>query len=287
MDVIETVRVLDQQGAAYPIFIPDGRSGYESLEIVSAILGQTKSVHAGSGVIRVTEHDPLMLARRLQTMQAFSSNRCFLGVGTGSPGPRPAGAIDSMLKRLDELGRSFSQFPVGVEPPEVWVAALRLGISRRSMTSADGLLLNFCTPQHVSRLIEGLGAKRPKELGFACYLKLFYSAKNNHGAKRLLVQEFLNYDSMPQYHQMFEQDGTAEALVSFKETEEWKSRDFEVPKKLLRVSLANPQGDELTNYVESFRQAGVGLPVIYPYFPEGEERAFKLETVKRVIESVG
>ena len=195
--------------------------------------------------------------------------------------------IDSMLKRLDELRSSFQQFPTGVEQPEVWIAALKLGISKRSMKSANGLLLNFCAPQHVSRLIEGLGSGRPKELKFACYLKVFYSSKSNDAAKRLLVQEFLNYDSIPQYHQMFVQDGTAEAVASFKENGKWTSGDFEVPNELLRVSLANPHGNELANYVESFRRAGVGLPVIYPYFPEGESRAFKLETVNSVLESVG
>jgi luciferase-like monooxygenase len=285
--VTETVLVLDQQGPAYPVFIPDGRSGYESLETVSAILGQTRRLHAGSGVIRLMEHDSLLLARRLQTLQAFSSNRCFLGVGTGSPGPQPAMTIDSMLKRLDDLRTSFQQFPTGVEPPEVWVAALRPGISKRSMKSANGLLLNFCTPQHVSRLIEGLGSRRPKELELACYLKLFYSAKSNDTPKRLLVQEFLNYDSIPQYHQMFVQDGTAEAIASLKQTDEWRKHDFDVPKELLKVSLANPEGNELANYVESFRREGVGLPVIYPYFPEAEGRAFKLQTVKSVLDSVG
>ncbi len=285
--MLETVRVLDQQGPAYLVFIPDGRTGYESLGIVSAILGQTRRLYAGSGVIRLMEHDPLLLARRLQTMQAFSSNRCFLGVGTGSPGLHPATTIDSMLKRLGELRNSFRQFPTGVEPPKVWVAALRPGISKRSMNSADGLLLNFCTPQHVSSLIEELGSRRPNKLEFACYLKLFYSSKNIDNAKRLLVQEFLNYDSIPQYHQMFVQDGTAEALVSFKENGEWRSRGFEVPNELSKISLANPQEDELANYVKSFRQAGVGLPVIYPYFPDGEDQAFKLETVKRLLDSVG
>jgi len=101
-----------------------------------------------------------------------------------------------------------------------------------------------------------------------------------------MLQEFLNYDSTPQYHEMFVQDGTAEAISSFKENEGWKSGDVDVPKELLRVSLANPRSDELVQYVKSFRQAGVALPVVYPYFPNDEDPRFKLETVKRMVKSL-
>jgi hypothetical protein len=101
-----------------------------------------------------------------------------------------------------------------------------------------------------------------------------------------MVQEFLNYDSTPQYHSMFEQDGTANAISSFKSNEDWKSGPFKVPKELLRVSLANPQTEDLVQYVKSFRQGGVTLPVVYPYFPNGEDSSFKLETVKRILKSL-
>jgi len=59
-----------------------------------------------------------------------------------------------------------------------------------------------------------------------------------------------------------------------------------VPKELLRVSLANPRSDDLVQYVKSFRQAGVTLPVAYPYFPSGEDARFKLETVNRIVKSL-
>jgi luciferase-like monooxygenase len=285
-DVRAAVRLLDQSSEPCPIFIPDGRGGNESIEVVSAILGQTKRVHAGSGVIRLLEHDAALLARRIQTIQAFSSNRCFLGIGTGSPGPNHAATIESMLRRLGEVRRNLEHLPQGVDAPEVWIAALRLGIAKKVMNSANGLVLNFCTPHHVSRMVEGLGAQRPKTLQLACYLKLFYSSRSDYTAKRLLVQEFLNYDSIPQYHEMFLQDRTAGALAWFKESNEWRTRDFDVPKELLSVSLANPRGEELRRYVESYRKAGLNLPVIYPYFPEDESEEFKLETVEGMLDAV-
>jgi len=285
-DVTKTAELIDKLPQTYRIFIPDGRAGYESLQTVSAILTMTRRVRAGSGVIRLLEHDPSILARRLQTIQAFSSNRCFLGVGTGPPGSQPSNMIRSLLQRIAEIRSDFDKSPQNIEAPEAWVAALRPGIATQVMSKADGLILNFCTPEHASRVVATLGNRTSGEPRIACYLKLFYASKGNDSAKRLLVQELLNYDFIQHYHQMFLQDHTAEAIARFRQSNDWKSHEFELPDQLLKVSLANPSADELAAYVKSFEEAGVDLPVIYPYFPEDEKQSFKLQTVNRICGSV-
>ena len=159
-------------------------------------------------------------------------------------------------------------------------------MAKRAAIKADGLLLNFCSPQHASKLVEAARVARVEGIDFACYLKIFYSSQGPESAQRLMLQEFLNYDSAPQYHEMFVQDGTAKAISTFKENEGWKSGPVDVPKELLRVSLANPESDELVQHMKAFRQAGVTLPVVYPYFPSGEDAMFKLETVNRIVKSL-
>jgi alkanesulfonate monooxygenase SsuD/methylene tetrahydromethanopterin reductase-like flavin-dependent oxidoreductase (luciferase family) len=285
-EIRETALALDLSDRVSRIFVPDGRSGYESLEITSLILALTKRVRAGSGVIRLLEHDPLLLTRRVQTLQALSSNRFIFGVGTGSPGAQPGKAVSAMLQRLDEMKKACQNFSPDVKAPEIYVAALRVGIARRAASRVDGLLMNFCSPRHAAALIAGVRAERDAGIDFACYLKIFYSSQSDEAAERLMLQEFLNYDSAPQYHEMFVQDGNAKAISSLKENEGWKSGPIEVPKELLRASLANPQMDELVHYVRSFRQAGVTHPVVYPYFPNDEGSEFKTETVKAITESL-
>ena len=285
-EIKETAVVLELSDRVSHIFVPDMRTGYESLEIASSILALTKRVHSGSGVIRLLEHDPQLLTRRVQTLQALSSNRLMLGVGTGSPGPQPGRTVGAILQRLEELKKAFGGFPQGVRPPEIYVAALKLGIAKRAASMADGLLLNFCSPQHASKLVEAARGERSERIDFACYLKIFYSSQSDESAQRLMLQEFLNYDSAPQYHEMFVQDGTANAISSLKENEGWKSGPVDVPKELLRASLANPQRDELVQYVKSFKQAGVTLPSVYPYFSNDEDPRFKTETVNRIVKSL-
>src|SRR5207247_3592061 len=102
-EIGEISTVLEKNSRVTRVFIPDVSSGFESLEVVSSILAVTTRVRAGSGVIRLLEHDPALLTRRVQTLQAFSSNRFFLGVGTGSPGPKPGMSVPAMLPRLGAL----------------------------------------------------------------------------------------------------------------------------------------------------------------------------------------
>src|SRR5215467_12285030 len=276
----------DKSAETNYVFIPDGRTGYEALEIAASLLGRTHQIHVGTGVIRIGEHDPMMLARRLETLQAFSGNRCFLGIGTGSPGPNPRASIGLMLDRLQQFKVNLERLQAGIASPEVWIAALRIPIARRVMDVADGLLLNFCSPSHVALVLDGLGPKKPKTLRLGCYLKVFFSAEGDDSAKRLLVQEFLNYDSIPQYHEMFMKDGVAQSLTRFRESGEWRTNTFDLPSELLRVSVANPSEDELRSYVKSFTRAGLQLPIIYPYFPTDEGQDTKIAIVRRVLESV-
>lgn len=276
-------KAADEHENLAAIFIPDGRSGYEAIEIASWVLAETRRVYAGSGVIRLLEHDPLLLARRVQTIQAFDSNRLILGVGTGTPGPNPGRSVREMLLRLDELDKLFQSFPEGVEPPEIYIATLKTRIAQQAARFADGLLMNFCSPIHASNIIKAAKPQTVSAIEFACYLKIFYSSKNKETANRLMIQEFLNYDSTPQYHQMFIQDGTAEAIARFRQRDDWKRGPVDAPKELLAVSLANPRNDELDRYVRSFRDAGVTLPVLYPYFPGDEKPEFKLSTLENLV----
>ena len=101
-----------------------------------------------------------------------------------------------------------------------------------------------------------------------------------------MIQEFLNYDSAPQYHEMFLQDGTAHAISELRKDGGWKRGPIDLSRELLRVSLVNPTDEELREYAKSFREAGITLPVIYPYFPSDESPEFKLETVERILKSI-
>ena len=51
----------------------------------------------------------------------------------------------------------------------------------------------------------------------------------------------------------------------------------------MRISLANPTDAELAAYVTRFREVGVDLPCLYPYFEPGEDEAFKMSKVEEMM----
>jgi hypothetical protein len=73
-------------------------------------------------------------------------------------------------------------------------------------------------------------------------------------------------------------------LKKFKSDDFWKKQSIELPRDLSHISLANASDDELEHYVQSFRHAGITLPVIYPYFPMDENSDFKQKTMKRILD---
>src|SRR5207253_10590237 len=175
LEIKDTAVALELSDKVSRIFVPDMRIGYESLEIASSILALTKRVRSGSGVIRLLEHDLQLLTRRVQTLQTLSSSRLILGVGTGPPGPQPGKTGRTMLEKFEELKKGLASFLQGVKPPELYVAALKLGIAKRATSKADGLLLNFCSPQHASKLVEAAMIERGEAMDLAWYLKIVCS----------------------------------------------------------------------------------------------------------------
>lgn len=102
---------LDKLSSLSHFFVPEGSQGrFTSFDICSACLAVSKRLRIGSGVIRILEHDPGLLARRLLILQQLSDNRFVLGIGTGRVGIHPKPMIRSMLDRLRLARVSFETF---------------------------------------------------------------------------------------------------------------------------------------------------------------------------------
>jgi len=273
-EILTFSKLADDSEQFSTIFFPDIWAGLDSIELSTAALSATKRIKAGSGVLRVLEHDLNTIVRRLGTVQYLSKNRFVLGVGTGNPGPNPRDTITRMLKMIDEVTKALAkEFKGrGVSPPEVFVAALRLGIAKRAIRRANGLILNFCSPEYAGNLIKNLRLEIASgaidQRTFACYIKIFYS-KDEATAKRLLIQEFAHYDANPHYHDVSPPPPPI--------------RSPEIPDSLYTISAANPSVDQLQKLVDKFRNAGINLPCVYPYFGPDDETSFKLGIMKQIM----
>jgi hypothetical protein len=283
--IVELAKKLDGVRSISHVFIPEhSQTGFKSIDICSACLAVSKRLHVGSGVIRILEHEPGLLARRLLTLQELSDNRFVLGIGTGPAGSDPKLTIKSMIERLHATKESFTKLSAGfprVRMPETFIAALRKGITNAVAGESDGLLLNFCPPEHVRDIVKSLGDKR-RRLIVSCYLKIFYS-RNLTTANRMLIEEFAGYDQNASYHKMFLSAGVAEEITTAKSA--LRSGGTGSPsEKLLEISLANPSKTMLAAYVKKFRDAGLDLPCLYPYFEPGQDEAWKISKVEEIVQ---
>jgi len=279
-EVLDFVRLADESRNISHVFFPDIPNGNEPIELSTASLTVTRRIKVGSGVLRLAEHDPNILARRLQTIQSLSGNRFVLGIGAGSTGPKPGPTIERMFSVLEGTKKSFGSNDV-VKFPDVFVAALKPLMALRSIEHADGLLLNFCSPEYARQLVNKLNRAISKDI--ACYIKIFF-ARNHENADKLLIEEFAKYDTYPQYHKMFEKDGVSDSITSAKKG--LFEGHLQVPEKLKRISLSNPTADELSSLLIEFRRSRINLPCVYPYFSLAENHEFKRQAMTLISESM-
>jgi alkanesulfonate monooxygenase SsuD/methylene tetrahydromethanopterin reductase-like flavin-dependent oxidoreductase (luciferase family) len=274
-EIVKLAKVIDQSVITH-LFIPD--IDFDSLEISAACLGVSKGLKVGSGVFRPLELEVHQLTRRLETLQALSENRYLLGIGTGNPGQDPKQKIHDLLGCLDEIRKEFSDSSSAF--PESYVAALRAGIAKRAAGRSDGILLNFCPPDHAKAVVESVRKSFSGKIETACYLKAFFS-DSAESAKKLAIEEFVKYDSLVHYHKMFEMSGLEDDIrVAARSL---GGKDLQYSEKLARTSPVNPDIGELREYVSEFREAGITLPTVYPYFVSKEGFEFKLATIHSII----
>jgi|GEM_PF-6626126 len=88
----------------------------------------------------------------------------------------------------------------------------------------------------------------------------------------------------PNYHAEFKSVGVAHELEQANQALSF-NKIIRPSEKLMRISLANPTDAELAAYVTRFREVGVDLPYLYPYFEPGEDKAFKIDKVEEIVRS--
>jgi len=266
--MIVKVAPLLERAKADSLWFPDAGMAFDALDLCAVALGSTRHVRVGTGVIRAGGEDPARLSTRLLTLSESSGGRFVLGLGAGQA--RGPAAIEGVVALAEKLRAGY---PLDRKPP-IFFAALRGGMLRAALASADGAILNFCPPSHVERILPKGGVR--KGFTLACYIKLFF-AKDDAAARTMLVKEITNYDHFPSYHKMFEEAGVTDAIARL------RHGSGTIPEELLEISLPNPSKHEVARFLGRFVRAGVDLPIIYPYV-SGDE-GYLLE-VARMLSSV-
>lgn len=253
------------------VFLPeiDGRDTFVAL---AAIAGVTTSLALANGIAPMTSRPVWLTAMAAAAVQERSGGRHIVGLGTGRPG---AGALDRLREQVDALRRLFRGERVGDrslsleldQPPPIWISALGPRAVELAGEVADGVLLNWCTPERVGearsaalRAADRAGRERPPTV--AVYVRGLLGRDRTP-----LGQMASQYASYPAYARQFDAMGVGD---------EARAAAAGSPEGLVSAVCLPADAAAARSRLRAYRDAGAELPIVYPVVAgrEGADDAF-------------
>jgi 5,10-methylenetetrahydromethanopterin reductase len=272
-DLAAIVRAAEAAGYA-ALFLPE-ITGRDALVTLGSLAGETRDLWLGTGVVPMRSRTRFLLGMAAATVQERSGGRLLLGVGTGDAG---RGALDELRETILDLRAAFAGRPLGRgdgrarlrldpgSPVPIWISALGPRAMRLAGELADGVLLNWCTPERVAfaraRVAEGAerSGRDPGEVAVGVYVRS-WAGEDPARAMAAVKRDAGTYASIPAYASQFAQMGLGREAASAAQAVR-EGRADEVPDALVGAVCA--VGDGASGRIEAYRSAGADLPVVYP-----------------------
>ena len=256
------------------VFLPDGArggmadgagrlTGRDAFASFAAMFAVTSSVQGTLGVAALPMHHDLVLPIMASTLYEMSDGRFSLGLGVSHPEQTarfgasfPDKQIDYMRSWIRDLkARSADGMASGGGWP-VLIAALGPRMVQLGAEEADGLILNWLTPEHAASSVRRVHERAPAGSSprIALYLRLMTA-----GAAR---DDAVRYDAMANYHRNFVAQGltTPDDVVA-------------------RATLPRDDLGAARARLDHYRAAGIDTVCIYPLsFDTDDRHALELLT---------
>jgi 5,10-methylenetetrahydromethanopterin reductase len=281
---LQIARVAEDMGY-WGLFVPE-IAGREAFVTLAGFAGATSRLLLGTGVVTMWARAPVTTAMAAATLQDLSAARLVLGLGSGTsrePGAGPAGTLDRLRAYVRVVREALSGGPVGpdqlfgsggfvldldVETPPIWLGALGDRMVSLGGEVADGVLLNWCTPERVAaartvleRAAEEAG-RDPQAITVAVYVRACLGVEEAVAAEALGAVTAM-YSALPPYlRQMHAMGLGAEAEVAAKAAA--AGRLDEVPVALVRALTVSGGRDQALARLQAFTAAGADVVLWYP-----------------------
>jgi alkanesulfonate monooxygenase SsuD/methylene tetrahydromethanopterin reductase-like flavin-dependent oxidoreductase (luciferase family) len=278
-ELVEVVATAERTGYE-ALFLPE-ITGRESFATLAGLAAVTSTLELGTGVVPMTSRRVETTAMAAATVHELSAGRMVLGIGTGSVAK---GALERLRDAVLTLRAIFRgetvelgdpkrgsfrlSFEPGSRPIPIYISALGPKAIRMAGEVADGVLLNWCTPERAAEAVrlvaEGANAagRDPTAVTVAAYIRACVGPDVGP-ALAALKAAAAQYASYPAYRRQFEAMGlgreAAEAAAAHRD-----GTNERVPASLVESVCLFGEGDEAARRLQAFRDAGVDLPVVYP-----------------------
>jgi alkanesulfonate monooxygenase SsuD/methylene tetrahydromethanopterin reductase-like flavin-dependent oxidoreductase (luciferase family) len=249
------------------VFVPDGArggmtdangrlSGRDAIATLAAMYGSTSTVRGTLGVAAVPMHHRLVLPVLAATLNELSAGRFSLGLGVSHPEQTAVFGVEFPGKQIEYMrgwirdlkARSAGGMAYGGGWP-VLIAALGPRMVELGAEEADGLILNWLTPEHAASSVEHIRAAAPAGSSprTALYLRLMTA--------EVLHRDAIRYDGMANYHRNF----LAQGLATYDDI-------------VGRTTLSRDDLGAARARLDEYRAAGLDTICIYPMSFDAEDR---------------
>jgi alkanesulfonate monooxygenase SsuD/methylene tetrahydromethanopterin reductase-like flavin-dependent oxidoreductase (luciferase family) len=250
------------------VFLPE-TGVRDTLATLTGLAGETSTLLLGTGVIPMRARTADLAAPAAATVQERSGGRHILGVGTGGSAK---GALERMRAYVETIRELLDEAALNLPAPvPVWIAALGPKATRLAGEIADGVILNWSTPERVAEAREAIRdaaiavGRDPGAVTISVYVRAAFSDRADE-ALLAAASEYTSYASYARQFRAMGVEPTAEAAIEA---------------VCLRGDL-NSARDRL----ETYRDAGADLPVVYPVLAAGETAETSLLVLRALAPSV-
>lgn len=290
--------------------------GTDAFTILGAAAQVTQRLRLGTGIVPLYTRTPTTLAMTIATLDALSGGRAVLGLGVSSeiiigawhglPFPRPLGAMREAIdiirrllhnERVTAEGKIFRvrnlrpNVPVPADRTiPIYVGALNPGMLRLAGEIADGVILNWIPAARVPRAIEAIaaGAQRAgrslADIDIACYIRVCVT-DDLEAARQWMRRELTGYAIVEAYHAYFTACGFGAESTACREA--WKQGDRagatqRISDTMVHALAAIGSPEVCRVQLAAFVDAGVRLPIVFPFSYEADALPSVLRTLQAI-----
>src|SRR3990172_6076345 len=269
-------------------------NGTDAFVPIAAAASWTERIRFGTAIANVFTRTPMLLAMSAAGVGGGARGRFCLGVGASSPAiverwngvalERPLGRIRDTVTLLRQLlaGEKVSMKTGSFEvqgarlahppmpPPPIYVAALRERMLALAGSLADGVIINWLSPDDVPKVVAvakdaaRAAGKDPDALDVVCRIFVIPTPDANVARMmgRLIVSAYL---TTPFYYAFHEWLGRGPALRPMMEA--WTAGDRRgalplVPEQVIEDVLVYGDRQQCLDKIEAYCKNGVTAPVI-------------------------
>ncbi len=291
--LVELARLAEACGYE-SLWVPEG-SGKDAFSQLTAYALATRTVQLATGIVTIFPRSPSILAMTAATLDHVSGGRAILGLGIGHKElletghgvtfKKPVGRMREYVTLVRAILQGAPLPPAKLAPvtrfrldfvPErptvpIYVAALGPQMCRLAGEVADGVLLNWATPEYVSEAVAEVRAgaahagRDPAAVEVACYIRAAVG-EEPAAVARSVALETARYVALDSYRQMFDRSGfvreTAAVLAALPQGIE--AAAAQVSDRMLDAVALSGEPDGWHRRLVEYRARGVALPVIAP-----------------------